>query len=387
MMVEEAQGPDIPVTILTGFLGAGKTTLVNRILKENHNYKIAVIENEFGKENIDTDLIVSEHKEQIISMNNGCVCCTIRGDLSRVLTNLRHQRDRGEIDFDYVVIETSGVANPGPVAQTFFMDDAVAPFFRLDGVVTVVDAKYGSDALDKEAAARDQVGFADRILLSKCDVASPEEVEKITARLRAMNARAPIRRVDMGNCPVDEVLNIAGFNMNDVLDVDPAFFSDAHHHHHHNDDIHTFVFDSDRPFDPQKLDRYIMSLASVYGPDLLRYKGVLYMTGTDMRVVFQGVHMLAVSDVLGPWGDRKRESRLVFIGRLALGGTASASRVSCLSAGTFPKRPFAADWKRALPDGLAKFRKLRYKARLILGVLRGSNVISAAPRNSRCIQD
>lgn len=315
MMVEEAQGPDIPVTILTGFLGAGKTTLVNRILKENHNYKIAVIENEFGKENIDTDLIVSEHKEQIISMNNGCVCCTIRGDLSRVLTNLRHQRDRGEIDFDYVVIETSGVANPGPVAQTFFMDDAVAPFFRLDGVVTVVDAKYGSDALDKEAAARDQVGFADRILLSKCDVASPEEVEKITARLRAMNARAPIRRVDMGNCPVDEVLNIAGFNMNDVLDVDPAFFSDAHHHHHHNDDIHTFVFDSDRPFDPQKLDRYIMSLASVYGPDLLRYKGVLYMTGTDMRVVFQGVHMLAVSDVIGPWGDRKRESRLVFIGR------------------------------------------------------------------------
>ena len=241
MVVEEPQEPDIPVTILTGFLGAGKTTLLNRILSENHKYKIAVIENEFGPENIDNDLIVNTDKEQIVSMNNGCVCCTIRGDLSRVLTDLRHKRDRGEIGFDYVVLETSGVANPGPVAQTFFMDDAVAPFFRLDGVVTVVDAKYGNDTLDQEAAARDQVGFADRILLSKCDLVSEEDVEALEARLRQMNARAPIRRVNMGECPVSEVLDITGFNMNDVLDVDPAFFNDDHHHHHHNDDIHTFV--------------------------------------------------------------------------------------------------------------------------------------------------
>ena len=167
MVVEEPQEPEIPVTILTGFLGAGKTTLLNRILKENHQFKIAIIENEFGTENIDNDLIVTEQKEQIVSMNNGCVCCTIRGDLSRVLTNLRLKRERGEIDFDYVVLETSGVANPGPVAQTFFMDDAVAPFFRLDGIVTVVDAKYGAKTLDEEANARDQVGFADRILVSK----------------------------------------------------------------------------------------------------------------------------------------------------------------------------------------------------------------------------
>ena len=208
MVVEEPQEPDIPVTILTGFLGAGKTTLLNRILSENHQYKIAVIENEFGPENIDNDLIVSTNKEQIVSMNNGCVCCTIRGDLSRVLTDLRHKRDRGEIEFDYVVLETSGVANPGPVAQTFFMDDAVAAFFRLDGVVTVVDAKYGHETLDKEAAAREQVGFADRILLSKCDLVSEEEALAMEARLRQMNARAPIRRVDMGKCPVSEVLDI-----------------------------------------------------------------------------------------------------------------------------------------------------------------------------------
>ena len=219
MNVEEPQEPEIPVTILTGFLGAGKTTLLNRILKENHNHKIAIIENEFGTENVDNDLLVTENNEQIVSMNNGCVCCTIRGDLSRILTKLRLQRDKGEIDFDYIVLETSGVANPGPVAQTFFMDDAIAPFFRLDGVVTVVDAKYGPKTLDDEAAARDQVGFADRILVSKCDLVTPEELAELEARLRSMNARAPIRRVDMGNCPVDVVLDIAGFNMNDVLDV------------------------------------------------------------------------------------------------------------------------------------------------------------------------
>ena len=248
-------------------------------------------------------------------MNNGCVCCTIRGDLSRVLTDLRIQREKGKVDFDYVVLETSGVANPGPVAQTFFMDDAVAAFFRLDGVVTVVDAKYGNQTLDEEEAARDQVGFADRILLTKTDLCSSEEANQIEARLRQMNARAPIRRVNMGDCPVEEVLNITGFNMNDVLDVDPAFFNDDHHHHHHNDDIHSFIYETDRPFDPMKLERYIASLTSVYGQDMLRYKGVLYLQGTDRRVVFQGVHMLAVSDVLGPWGDRKPSSKIVFIGR------------------------------------------------------------------------
>ena len=195
------------------------------------------------------------------------------------------------------------------------MDDAIAPFFRLDGVVTVVDAKYGPKTLDDEAAARDQVGFADRILVSKCDLVTPEELAELEARLRSMNARAPIRRVDMGNCPVDVVLDIAGFNMNDVLDVDPNFFVNDHHLHYHNDDIHTFVYETETPFDPQKLDRYIGSLTAVYGQDMLRYKGILYFAGVDRRVVFQGVHMLAVSDVMGPWGDVKPFSKLVFIGR------------------------------------------------------------------------
>ena len=314
MEVEEPRGPDIPVTILTGFLGAGKTTLLNRILTENHNHRIAIIENEFGQENIDTELIVQSDKEQIISMNNGCVCCTIRGDLSRVLTDLRHKRDRGEIQFDYVVIETTGVANPGPVAQTFFMDDAVAAFYRLDGVVTVVDAKHGPQTLDEEAAARDQVGFADRILLSKCDLVTPEECEALEARLRQMNARAPIRRVDMGNCPVDVVLDITGFNMNDILDLDPGFLTGAHHHHH-GDDVAAFMFVSDKPFDAARFEQYIQSLIAVYGPDMLRYKGLLYLKETDRRCVFQGVHMLFSADVLGPWGEKKPETKIVIIGR------------------------------------------------------------------------
>lgn len=305
----------IPVTILTGFLGAGKTTLLNRILSENHNHRVAVIENEFGKENVDSDLLVQSNAEQIVSMSNGCVCCTIRGDLSRVLTDLRHKKERGELNFDYVVIETTGVANPGPVAQTFFMDDAVAAFFRLDGVVTVVDAKHGGQTLTEEPAARDQVGFADRILVSKGDLVEETDLELLESRLRQMNARAPIQRVNMGQCPVDVVLDISGFNMNDVLDVDPTFFTDAHHHHHHRDDIHSFVYETDKPFDPMKLERYIMSLTSVYGEDLLRYKGILYMTGTDRKVIFQGVHMLAGSDLLDPWGDTKPYSRMIFIGR------------------------------------------------------------------------
>lgn len=331
MRVEEAM-PMIPVTILTGFLGAGKTTLLNRILSENHNYKIAIIENEFGEENVDSDLLVTSGKEQIVSMNNGCVCCTIRGDLSRVLTDLRHQRDRGEIDFDYVIIETTGVANPGPVAQTFFMDDAVASFFKLDGVVTVVDCKHANQTLAEEAAARDQVGFADRILLSKTDLCKPEEIEAMKARLRQMNVRAPIREVNMGTCPVEEVLDINGFSMNDILDVDPAFFNNAHHHHHHNDDIHSFVFESDVPFDAEKLERYIGSIITVYGEQLLRYKGVLQFKGSDQKVVLQGVHMFAGTDLLGPWGNQKPYSKLVFIGRNLPEEAIRHGLTTCLSA-------------------------------------------------------
>lgn len=308
--------PQIPVTILTGFLGVGKTTLLNRILREDHGHKIAVIENEFGEEDVDSTLLVQTDKEQIVQMSNGCICCTIRGDLSRVLTNLRHRRDKGEIAFDRVIIETTGVANPGPVAQTFFMDDAVAAFYRLDGVVTVVDAKHGNDTLDKELEAQAQVGFADRIFLTKTDLVTPEETKAIRARLRAMNPRAPIKEAHMGEVAISDVLDIEGFNLNTVLDIDPEFLTDTGHHHHHGDEIGSFVFTSYTAFDPFRLERFWGTITQVYGPDLLRYKGVLYLEGTDHKMITQGVHMLVAADLGPKWAaDEKPMSKIVFIGR------------------------------------------------------------------------
>lgn len=312
---EQLAEPDIPVTILTGFLGAGKTTLLNRILSENHHYRIAVVENEFGEESIDSDLLVQDSAEQIVTMNNGCICCTIRGDLSRVLTDLRLRKDRGEIDFDCVVIETTGVANPGSVCQTFFMDDAVAAFYRLDGVVTVVDAKHANDTLDKEPEAKDQVAFADRIFITKKDLVTDEEYFNLCDRLLAINPRAPIESAHMGDVAIEKVLNLCGFNMNDILDIDPAFLTGTRHHHHHQDDVAAFVFTSERPFDVPRFEQYVQSLVAVYGQDMLRYKGVLYLKGTDHRCVFQGVHMVFGADMLGPWGSTKPESRIVIIGR------------------------------------------------------------------------
>ena len=306
--------PDIPVTILTGFLGSGKTTLLNRILTEDHKHKIAVIENEFGEEGIDNELLVQSNKEQIVQMNNGCICCTIRGDLSRILTDLRHRRDKGEIDFDRVIIETTGVANPGPVCQTFFMDDVVAEFFRLDGVVTVVDALHGSSTLDEQPEAKDQVGFADRIFISKKDLVSEEQYDALRKRLVAINPRAPIEAVHMGEVAVEKVLDLYGFNMNDVLDLDPDFLTGVHHHHH-NEDVSAFVFESDRPFDAARFEQYLQSLVAVYGQDMLRYKGVIYVAGLDRRAVIQGVHMVFSADVLGPWGERTPRNKIVIIGR------------------------------------------------------------------------
>ena len=312
-MAESLADTLIPVTIVTGFLGAGKTTLLNRILKEDHHHRIAVIENEYGEAGIDDDLLVHSEAEQIVSMNNGCICCSIRGDLSRILTKLRIQREKGESKFDWVVIETTGLADPGPVAQTFFMDDVVAAFFRLDGVVTVVDAMNGDATLDQQPEAQAQVGFADRILVSKTDLVDEEKAKALEERLRAMNPHADMRRVNMGDCPVDVVIDIQGFNISDVLNVAPDFLTGAHKHHH-SDEISSFLYESDRPFDPQRFEHYFMSLLSVYGQDLLRYKGILYLQGADREIVLQGVHMTAGTQAFGPW-EGSPKSRIVFIGR------------------------------------------------------------------------
>ena len=332
----------IPVTILTGFLGAGKTTLLNRLLHEDHGQRIAVIENEFGEENIDNEILVQDSREQIIEMSNGCICCTVRGDLIVALSQLAQKRRDGELQFDRVVIETTGLANPGPVAQTFFMDEDVGTSYLLDGVITVVDASNAMQQLDRFEEAQRQVGFADRMLLSKTDLVSAEALTTLEARLRRINPRAPLARADFGKAPINEIFDIRGFNLNDKLEIDPDFLKaedDAHHcdehcghdHHHHDHDhahhhehhhgshtdgIAAFVFRSEKPFDPARLEEFIGNLIQVYGPRMLRYKGILWLEGASRKVIFQGVHQTMGSDLGASWEENEiRGSKIVFIGQ------------------------------------------------------------------------
>lgn len=308
--------PLIPVTILTGFLGAGKTTLLKRILSEPHGEKIAVIENEFGEESIDNELLFGDLNERIVEMNNGCICCTVRGDLIDMLSNLWRRKSAGDIDFNRVVIETTGLAEPGPVAQTFFVDDEVADRYLLDAVITVVDAKHGQQQLTEHAEAQAQVGFADRILVSKADLVSADELLALRQRLAKMNARATIETVNFGQTPIKEILDIRGFNLNAVLEIAPGFLDTNTHTHGHTDDVQSFVFKSSRPFDSDRFEAFMSAVSQAYGPQLLRYKGVLYMKGSDHQMVFQGVHMLMGGDRGRPWSvGEPKESKLVFIGR------------------------------------------------------------------------
>jgi G3E family GTPase len=331
----------IPATILTGFLGSGKTTLLKRVLTEAHGQKIAVIENEFGEENIDNEILVSDTNEQIIQMNNGCVCCTIREDLRTTLQLLAAKKRKGLLNFDRVVIETTGLADPGPVAQTFFMDDEIAESFLLDSILTLVDAKHAAQQLNDRQEARRQVGFADQIFISKADLVSPTELDALQHRLKHMNPRAPQKVVHFGEVSLAEVFDLRGFNLNAKLDIDPDFLSDddhhhhdhehgehcdhpshAHdhdhgpgHHHHHDDDVKSFVFKSKRQFDPAKLEDFLGAIVNIYGPKMLRYKGVLNMKGTDRKVIFQGVHQLMGSDLGPEWAEgEERLSKMVFIG-------------------------------------------------------------------------
>ena len=344
----------IPVTILTGFLGSGKTTLLKRLLSEAHGQKIAVIENEFGEENIDTQILVTESKEQIIQMSNGCICCTIREDLRETLQLLAAKKRKGLLDFDRVVIETTGLADPGPVAQTFFMDEEIAETYLIDSIITLVDAKHAPQQLNERQEARRQVGFADQIFLSKTELVSAEETEALTHRLKHMNPRAPIKAVHFGEVPLAEVLDLRGFNLNTKLDIDPDFLKadaaeeahghghDSHdhdhdhvhgehcnhpshkdghghghqqNHHHHDDDVKSFVYRAQRPFDPAKLEDFLGAIVNIYGPRMLRYKGVLHMVGTERKVIFQGVHQLMGSDLGPAWAEgEERCSKMVFIG-------------------------------------------------------------------------
>jgi len=362
----------IPVTILTGFLGSGKTTLLKRLLSEAHGQKIAVIENEFGEENIDNDILVTDSKEQIVQMSNGCICCTIREDLRETLQLLAAKKRKGLLAFDRIVIETTGLADPGPVAQTFFMDEEIAETYLIDSIITLVDAKHAAQQLNDRQEARRQVGFADQIFLSKTDLVSAGETDALIHRLKHMNPRAPIKAVHFGEVPLKEVLDLRGFNLNAKLDIDPDFLKEeeeAHdhhdhdhvhgeqcnhpshqhgheghghhhhhdhdhvhgeqcnhpshqhgheghgHHHHHDDDVKSFVYRSDRPFDPAKLEDFLGAIVNIYGPRMLRYKGVLNMQGTDRKVIFQGVHQLMGSDLGPQWAEGEaRTSKMVFIG-------------------------------------------------------------------------
>jgi len=330
----------IPATILTGFLGSGKTTLLKRVLEEGHGQKIAVIENEFGEENIDSDILVTDTNEQIVQMSNGCICCTIREDLRATLQLLAAKKRKGMLDFERVVIETTGLADPGPVAQTFFMDDEIAEAYLLDSIITLVDAKHADKQLDDRQEARRQVGFADQIFISKTDLVAKDEVDALVHRLKHMNPRAPMKPVHFGDVPITDVFDLRGFNLNAKLDIDPDFLKeddhdhhghdhehdhdhdhehgehcDHPHHHHVDDDVKSFVFRAARPFDPAKLEDFLGAIVNIYGPRMLRYKGVLHMKGTERKVIFQGVHQLMGSDLGPQWQPGEdRTSKMVFIG-------------------------------------------------------------------------
>jgi G3E family GTPase len=339
----------VPVTILTGFLGAGKTTLLKRILTEYHGRRIAVIENEFGPESIDNELLIQDSEEEIVELSNGCVCCTIRGDLMRTLNELRVKRQAGQLNFERIIIETTGMANPGPVCQTFFMDDEIADYYRLDAVITVVDAKHGMQTLDDQEEAQKQVGFADRILISKKDLVNEVDYQALRSRLIRINPRASITPVNFGETDLKVLLDISGFNLNTILDIDPDFLDNEHpdaahdhghghdhdhdhdhdgechdhcghhhdhHHAQHNDEISAFVFRSKKAFDPERLEEFLGGIVQVYGPDLLRYKGILYLKGINRRMLFQGVHMMMGAEPGKPWlSSEKPNTKMVFIGR------------------------------------------------------------------------
>ena len=327
--MSELTSQKIPVTVLTGYLGAGKTTLLNRILSENHGKKYAVIVNEFGEIGIDNDLIIGAD-EEVFEMNNGCVCCTVRGDLVRILGGLMRRKGK----FDAIIVETTGLADPAPVAQTFFVDEDVQKNARLDAVVTVADAKWLSDRLRDAPEAKNQVAFADVIVLNKTDLVSKAELAEVEARIRAINPYAKLHRTERCRVALADVLERGAFDLDRILEIEPEFLeADDHHHHdhdhhhhghehshglkhYHDEDMQSLSLSSDKPLDPARFMPWLQNLVASEGQKILRSKGILAFNDDDDRYVFQGVHMMLEGDHQRPWKEGEpRHSRLVFIGR------------------------------------------------------------------------
>ena len=319
----------IPVTVLTGYLGDGKTTLLNRILSEPHGKKYAVIVNEFGEIGIDNELVVNAD-EEVFEMNNGCVCCTVRGDLVRIIDGLMRRKSK----FDAIIVETTGLADPAPVAQTFFMDEQVGAKTKLDAVVTVADAMWLKDRLKDAPEAKNQIAFADVILLNKTDLVTPAELVEIEARIRGINPYARLHRTERAKIDIAEVLGRNAFDLDRILDIEPSFLvaeeahdhghdhSHDHHHHHgglkhyHDEDMQSISIKTDKPLNPDKFFPWVQDLVATDGKDILRCKGILNFKDDPERFVFQGVHMILDGDHQRKWRDNeKRDSRLVFIGR------------------------------------------------------------------------
>ncbi len=332
MSSDQASSEKLPVTVLTGYLGAGKTTLLNRILSEPHGKKYAVIVNEFGEIGIDNELVVGAD-EEVFEMNNGCICCTVRGDLIRIIEGLMRRKGK----FDAIIVETTGLADPAPVAQTFFVDENVGRRTKLDAVVTVADAKWLKDRLKDAPEAKNQIAFADVILLNKIDLVTPAELREVEARIRAINPYAKLHKTERSQIALSEILGRNAFDLDRILDIEPEFLNtgdghdhdhdhdyghDHHHHdhgglkHYHDEDMQSVSLNTDKPLSPDKFFPWVQKLVAEDGPAILRCKGILNFKDDPDRFVFQGVHMILDGDHQRPWKDgEKRNSRLVFIGR------------------------------------------------------------------------